>query len=90
MKGVYLGDDTFGKFADPAGFKSPGFFVVEPLSAVGEDAAAHLESGGVEFDDGEATEEILLGIEEIVIVDLVVFPKNPTLRTGVGLRRACP
>ena len=38
----------------------------------------------------EAAKEILRGIEEIVIVDLGIFAKNPALRAGVGLRRACP
>src|SRR5262249_25920980 len=39
-----------------------------------------------QFDDGEAAEEFLFGVEEVVIVDLGIFTKNPALRARVGLR----
>ncbi len=41
-----------------------------------------------QFDDGKSAEQILLGIEEIVIVNFGIFAKDPALRAGVGLRRA--
>src|SRR5579862_3982831 len=50
-EGRVVRDGAAGEIADPAGFKDPGFFVVEPTGAVGKHAAANLESGGIEFDD---------------------------------------
>ena len=88
VEGRVASDGAFGKIADPAGFEDPGFLGVQPVGAGGEDAALHLKCDGVEFDDGEAAEELFGGIEEIVVVDLGIFPKNPALRAGVGLRRA--
>ena len=87
LEGRVTLDGAFGEIADPAGFEDPGFLGVEPTGASGEDTAAHVEGGGVEFDNGETAEEFFIGVEEIVVVDLVVFPKNPALRAGVGLRR---
>ena len=75
-----------GEVADPAGFECPGFFGVEPLGAIGKDAALHLEGDGIEFDDAEAAEKFLRGLEDVVIVDLGIFAENPALRAGVGLR----
>ena len=85
-----MSDGAIGEIADPAGFEGPGFFSVEPLRAIGEDAALHLKGDGIEFDDAEAAKEFLRGIEEIVIIDLGIFAEDPALRAGVGLRRACP
>ena len=36
---------------------------IEPGSAIGVDAALHLERGGIEFDDGETAEEFFLGVK---------------------------
>ena len=86
LNGRIFFDACRGEIADPAGLESPGFFRVQPLGAVGENAALHLEADGIEFDDAEAAEEFLCGIENIVVVDLGIFPENPALRAGVGLR----
>ena len=43
--------------------------------------------GGIEFDDGQSAEQILRGIEQIVIVDFGVLAEDPALRPCVGLRR---
>jgi hypothetical protein len=86
-EGCVADDAGSGKIADPAGFKDPGLFGVEPARAGGEDAAAHLEGGGIEFEDGEAAEKFFVGIEEIKIVNLGIVTENPALGTGVSLRR---
>ena len=88
FKGRVATDFSVGEIADPAGFQDPGFFGREPVGARRKNAAAHIECGGIEFDDGKSAEQILLGIEEIVIVNFGIFAKDPALRAGVGLRRA--
>ena len=87
LKGPVAGDGAVAEVANPAGFEDPGVFVVEPASASGKDAALHLKSGGIEFDDTKAAEEFFVRIEEIVIVDLEIFAEDPALRAGVGLWR---
>jgi len=85
-KGRVVGDGGAGEIADPAGFEDPGFFVIEPAGAVGENAAANLKGSGIELDDAESAEELLGGIEQIVIVDLGISAEDPALRVSVGLR----
>ena len=80
-RGVFF-DGAAAEIADPAAFESPGFLRVQPLGAIGENAALHLEADGVEFDDAESAEEFLRRIEDIVVVDLGILPKNPALRGG--------
>jgi hypothetical protein len=87
LEGLVADDRALVEIADPAGLEDPGVFGVEPASARGENAALHLEGGGIEFDDTESAEKLFGGIEEIVIVNLEIFPENPALRAGVGLRR---
>src|SRR6516164_4027076 len=87
FKGRVTLDGARSEIADPARLEDPGFFVVEPAGAISENAAAHFESAGVEFDDGESAEQPFVRIKEIVIVDFVVFAKNPALQGSVGLRR---
>lgn len=88
LEGRIADDGVAGEIADPTGFEEPGVLVVEPASAGGENAAADLEGGGIQFEDGKAAEEFFFGVEEIVVVDLVILAKNPALRAGVGLGRA--
>ena len=78
-------DRAAGEVADPTGLERPGFFRVQPLRAVCENTALHLEADGIEFDHAEAAEEFLRGIEDVVVVDLGVVPENPALRASVGL-----
>src|SRR5215470_380803 len=81
-------DGTFGvEVTNPAGLQGPDLFSFQPLRAIGKDAALHLESDRIEFDDAEAAEEFLLGVEEVVVVDLGTFAKDPSLRTRIGLCR---
>jgi len=85
-RGVAL-DFGLGEITDPAGFEDPSFLGVEPAGARGKDAALHLEGGGIEFDDGKPAKEILSGIEQVIVIDFVVFAKDPALRARVSLCR---
>jgi len=55
---------------------------------LGVDALRNGEIGGIDLKDGEVGELIAVGIEELVIVDVVVLAENPApVGTQVGLRR---
>src|SRR5712691_5087204 len=58
-----------------------------PPSTRCENAAAQLEIGWINFQDTKSAEQVLRRIKEIVIVNLVVFPKDPALRMSVRLGR---
>src|SRR6185437_14553482 len=76
------------KVADPATFQNPDPLRSGPLSARGEYAPLHPKSSRIQFDDAQTTKEILRWVEEVVVVNFLVIPKNPSLRVRVGLRRA--
>jgi len=88
LKGSYRHNRSVGEIADPAGFQHPRFLRIQPTRARRVNPPAHLEGGGIQLDNAEAAKEFLRGVEEIVIVDLVVFSKDPALRARVGLRGA--
>ena len=85
---IEAGDGAAGKIANPARFKQPDFLRSGPVRAGGENTAADVERGGIDFHDAEAAEEILQRAEQIVIIDFGIFAEDPALRMGVGLRRA--
>ena len=74
--------------AFPALFVNPAIQIVGPVGAVGVDAARDGEAGGVELKDGDVAELVAIGIEELVVVDVVVLTENPfAVGAQVGLRR---
>jgi hypothetical protein len=56
------------------------------MGAIRENTAADVEGSGIDFHDAETAEDVLQRAEEIVIVDLGIFAKDPALRVSVGLR----
>ncbi len=72
----------------PALFVDPAIQIVGPVGAVGMNAAGDGEAGAVELKDGDVAELVAIGIEELVVVDVVVLAENPfAVGAQVGLRR---
>ena len=66
----------------------PAIQIFGPVGAVGVDAARDGEARGVELEDGDVAELVAIGIEELVVVDVVVLAENPfAIGAQVGLRR---
>ncbi len=58
------------------------------MGAVGVDAARDGEGGTIELKDGDVAELVAIGIEELVVVDVVVLTENPlAVGAQVSLRR---
>jgi hypothetical protein len=58
------------------------------VGAVGVNAAGDGEAGAIDLKDGDVAELVAVGIEELVVVDVVVLAENPfAVGTQVGLRR---
>src|SRR5713226_425288 len=76
-----------GKISHPAAFEHPNLLRLRPSGARCENAAAQMEICWINFQDAKSAEQVLRGVEEIVIVNLVVFAKDPALRMSVRLRR---
>jgi len=55
--------------ADPSVEEVPGLRFVVPDGAGGEDSSGEREGGGIEFEDGEIGEGIVVAIEELVVED---------------------
>lgn len=87
-EGLVEGDGAAGEIADPAAFEDPNVLRIGPVRAGSEDAALHFESARINFDDAEAAEGSLSGVEDVVIINFGVFAEDPALRLSVGLRRA--
>ena len=52
------------------------------------DAARQLEGVGIELEDGDAAEDVLVRIEDAVVINLVVLPEDPlAIGLQIGLRR---
>src|SRR5271165_413361 len=67
---------------------NPAIQAVGPVGAVGVDAARDGEALAIEFEDGDVAELIAVGIEELVVVDVVVRAENPfAVGAEIGLRR---
>ncbi len=49
--------------------KTQSLSVVVPAGDLGEDAAGEVEGAGLELEDGEVGEDVLVGIEELVVED---------------------
>ena len=57
------------------------------MGAVGVDAAGQLEGGRIEFKDGYSAEAIGIGIEYLVVVNLVALAEDPfAVGLQIGLR----
>src|SRR6266404_473934 len=59
---------------------------VRPAGSRCENAAAELEICRINFQNAKSTEQVLRRVKEIVIVNLIVFSKNPALWMRVRLR----
>ena len=83
-----VGDGGAVQCAVPALLVDPAIQIFGPVSAVGMDAASDGEAGAVELEDGDVAELVAIGIEELVVVDVVVLAENPfAVGSQVGLRR---
>src|SRR5262249_47553546 len=59
-----------------------------PMRAVGVYPMRKLERSGVELKDGKAAEQVPIGIEELIVVDIRMLAKNPlAIRIQISLRR---
>ena len=88
FEGAVAGYFAAVEIANPSAGENPGIFGRLPGGAGGEDAAPHLESDRVEFKDAEAAEEIAVGVEQFVVIDLAVLAENPLMRRlKISLRR---
>ena len=68
--------------------KTHFFRLVVPVGVRGVDAARQLEGLGIELEDGDAAEAVGVGIEDLVVVNVVVLAENPlAIGLQVGLRR---
>src|SRR6267143_1022451 len=76
------------KISHPTPFESPHLLALRPPRARRKDAAPHLKRRRIDFQHREPAKKVLRGVEEIVIVDFIVFTEDPSLRVGVDLRRA--
>src|SRR5580693_2221273 len=77
------------KVTDPATGENPGIFRWLPGGTRGEYASPDLKGVGIELEDAEAAEELLIGIEELVVVDFAFLAKYPLVRgLKISLRRA--
>ena len=63
------GDGVGGEGAGPAVFEDPAVDGGVPAGGGGEDAALEGEGGGVELEDGEVGELVVVGVEELVVED---------------------
>ncbi len=77
------------EIANPSGFENPESLLTVPVSAGGVNAPADFKGGRIQLEDIQASEQFMIGIEKLVVVDLRVFTKDP-LPAGlvVSLRRA--
>src|SRR5258708_7164322 len=80
-------DGAVGKISDPAAFKHPTMLRFRPPGARRENTTAQLEICRINLQHAKSTEQVLSRVKEIVIIDLVIFSKDPALRMSVRLRR---
>ena len=74
------------EIANPASGEHPGVFAGLPARAGGKDAASNFKRMRIKLEDIQAAEELAVGIEELVIVDFVMFAEDPLARRlEVGL-----
>ena len=73
------------EITDPSGFEYPETLVTVPVSACGVNAAADSKGGRIQLEDIQPSEQFMIGIEELVVVDLRVFTKDP-LPAGLVVR----
>ena len=58
------------------------------MGAIGVHPARDGEAGFVELKDADIAELVAIGIEELVVVDVVILAENPfAIGTQIGLRR---
>src|SRR5258708_811565 len=81
-----MGNGAVGKIPHPAAFEYPNLLRLRPSGTRCENAAAQLEICWINFQNAKSTEQVLRRVKEIVIVNLVVFSKDPALGMSVRLR----
>src|SRR5258708_13315911 len=79
---------AFGKTPHPPAFEHPDMLRFRPPGTCCEKATAQLEIRWINFQNTKPAEQVLIGVKNIVIVNLVVFAKDPALRMSVRLRRS--
>src|SRR5580700_2249925 len=83
VKGAVLLNGGSLERAHPAVLEDPLLDAWLPMRAVGVNSPGQLEGGGVELEDGNSAEAVHVGIEDLVIVNLVVLAEDPF---AVGLQ----
>ena len=69
-------------------FIDPAIQIVGPAGALSVDAARDGEAGSIKLKHSNVTKLVAIGIEQLVVVDVVVLSKNPfAVRAQIGLRR---
>src|SRR5258708_10600911 len=77
-----------GKTPHPPAFEHPDMLRFRPPGTCCEKATAQLEIRWINFKNTNPAEQVWIGVKNIVIVNLVVFAKDPALRMSVRLRRS--
>ncbi len=85
---VVVGDGGDVERAIPSLLVDPAIQIVGPVRALGVNAAGDCKRGAVELENGDIAELVAVGIEELVVVNVVVLAENPlAIGTQIGLRR---
>ncbi len=77
VEGAVAGDGGAVQRPLPALFEDPSVHALGPVSALGMDALGDVEADGVDLEDGEVGKLIAVGVEKLVIVDVIVLAENP-------------
>ena len=78
---------AIGEIPHPTPFENPDLLRFRPSRARGKDAPAHLKRHRIDFQHSEPAKKVLRRVEQVVIINLRAFPKDPALRVGICLRR---
>src|SRR5208283_4005068 len=80
-------DGGAAQAALPSLLVNPPAHGVRPVRAIGGDAMGDLESVRIELKYGDAAEDIAVGVEELIVVNVRMLSKDPfTVGAKIGLR----
>ena len=88
LEGPIILDGSARQNAHPTLLEDPLVQPLVPMGVGGEDAARELEGVRVKLEDRDPAELVGVGIENLVVENVVVLPENPlAVSLQVGLRR---
>ena len=80
-------DGGAAQAALPSLLVNPPAHGLRPFRAVGGDAVGDLEGVGIELEHGDAAENIAVGIEELIVINVGVLTEDPlAIGAKIGLR----